>query len=87
MSETCSWCGGKTTGKTTRDGDKVLHHTVFECAESLKTQRSDAQYQVRVLTFLLVKRRVMEPKHSREDHECQECDMLAEMKRGIVTAI
>lgn len=26
-------------------------------------------------------RRVMEPKHSREDHECKECDALSELKR------
>ena len=30
---------------------------------------------------LILKRHVMEPRHSREDHECPECDALALWKR------
>ena len=28
----------------------------------------------------LVERRKMEPKHSREDHECEECELIAEFR-------
>lgn len=31
------------------------------------------------LERLTRKRRVMEPRHSREDHECEECEILGEL--------
>ncbi len=44
------------------------------------------QHKAQELGFLLQleaqagERRAMEPKHSREDHECEECEVLAELR-------
>lgn len=36
--------------------------------------------QVRALRACLLARRAVEPAHSREDHDCSECDLLAAIK-------
>ena len=36
---------------------------------------------LRPVKDLLIARRAMEPRHSREDHECKECDALSELRR------
>lgn len=38
-----------------------------------------ARLQVRALSECLVERRAMEPKHSREDHTCKECEVVADI--------
>lgn len=45
--------------------------------ERLKTEKDDALRLNRALYDLLLARRAMEPKHSRYDHECDECIVLA----------
>jgi len=42
------------------------------------------ELQNRALRDALLARRAMEPQHSREDHECDECVMLAEIVAGEV---
>lgn len=36
-------------------------------------------YLLQMLEGAVRRRRVMEPQHSRQDHECQECDALADL--------
>lgn len=36
---------------------------------------------LKILADLLLERRAMEPKHSREDHDCAECAAFDELKR------
>jgi len=38
-------------------------------------------YLLRRLEQAVIRRRAMEPRHSQEDHECSECEVLAELQR------
>jgi hypothetical protein len=48
--------------------------------EAGKAKASELKLQNATLKTLLLSRRAMEPKHSREDHSCPECEVLAEMR-------
>lgn len=56
--------------------DCKLVHAV----QKIEKERDAALLQNRALYSLLLARRTMEPKHSRADHECNECIVLANMK-------
>lgn len=66
------------------EGDAVAEFFAYSIqdVQKLVDELERTNLQVRELVELLIKRRVMEPRHSEESHECDECTVLAEMGRN-----
>lgn len=79
---TCEYCGGNADSGSGATNDGKSHYSRIACAEVLREKLAASDGHVRALVELLVKRRAMEPRHSEEMHECDECTVLAEMGRN-----